>query len=189
MAKITKLSDNPLHPVSFNFNDVEITCPVEQGHRMIPIRTVCQIIDVDFARQDNWLKKHPIYSQLYNPMPTVGADNKARTMNCLSFFDTYGWLNSITQKGRKPGSYEKQQLFMVWLREKIMALYKAIEQVEAENKYERELLQQKQDALNELEERQAKVKELKKQIAEIDKAIEQINIDKVTGQVSLFSSN
>lgn len=71
---------------------------------MIPIRTVCQIIDVDFANQDGWLKKHPIYAQLYTPRTTVGADNKERPMNCLSFFDTFGWLNSITQKGRKPGT-------------------------------------------------------------------------------------
>ncbi len=176
-------------PLELLFQDIQLTCPLANGHRMIPIRTVCQIIDVDFARQDSWLKSHPIYGQLYNPMPTVAGDKKERTMNCLSFFDTFGWLNSITQKGRKAGSFEKQQLFMVWLREQIMQLYKAIEQVQAENAYERELLAKKREKLEEFEQLQSDMKNLKKEIAQIDETLEQINVDKMTGQISMFSKN
>lgn len=110
-------------------------------------------------------------------------------MNCLSFFDTFGWLNSITQKGRKPGSFEKQVAFMAWLREKHMELYKAIEMVEAMNKYERELLAQKQEKLEELDAQQTVLKNLRKEIKQIDDALEQINVDKITGQISMFSEN
>ena len=156
---------------------------------MIPVRTVCQIIDVDFAKQDRWLKKHPIYAQLYTSRSMVGADNKERAMNCLSFFDTFGWLNSITQKNRKSGSYEKQLAFMAWLRERHMELYKTIEMVEAINEYERELLSKKQEKLVELEAQQTSIRELKKELKQIDDALEQINADKVTGQISLFSNN
>lgn len=174
-----------LEPLVLSFEDVNLTCPVENGHRMVPVRTVCQIIGVDFTRQDGWLKSHPIYGQLYNPMPTVGADNKARTMNCLSFFDLFGWLNSITQKGRKEGSYEKQLAFMAWLRERHMEIYKAIDVYRQENQYELELMEKKQGLLDEMDEAQENLRALRSDLKKLNQSIEEVRSKRYTGQTAL----
>jgi len=171
--------------LKLNFKDVQLTCPISEGHRMIPIRTVCQIIDVDFKRQDSWLKSHPFYSQLYKPRPTVASDNKQRMMNCLSFFDTFGWLNSLSNNNRKPGSIEKQNTFMAWLREKHMEIYKSIEMYERENQYERELLDLKMNMIDDLEEAQDKVRLIKKDIKIIDETLQDVRSKRFTGQTAI----
>ncbi len=173
-------------PLELAYGEITLTCPIENGHRMVPVRTVCQIIDVDFARQDSWLKSHPIYCQLYNPLPTVALDNKERTMNCLSFFDLFGWLNSIgNATDRKPGSVEKQMTFMAWLRERHMEIYKAIDVWRQENKYELQLLEDKERALTELETANETVKEVKKRLALLNTTIEDIRAKRFTGQTAL----
>jgi len=182
-----KSDSNPVEmvPVELEFDNIKLSCPIEAGHRMIPVRTICLIIDVDFARQDSWLKKHPIYGQLYKPMPTVAADNKERTMNCLSFFDAYGWLNSIGEKDRKPGSFEKQTLFLAWLRERIMEFYKAVDVWRQENRYELELVEQKEAVLNEIELASNNLKEAKKRLSTINSSIEEVRSKRFTGQTAL----
>jgi len=171
--------------MKLNFQDFELTCPIEHGHRMIPIRTVCQIIDVDFRSQDNWLKSHPIYSQLYRPSTTTGADGKRYKMSCLSFFDTFGWLNSITQKNRKPGSIEKQNLFMSWLREQHMNIYKAIELFQEENKYELSLIEKKEALLDQIQDAQEVARDLKKELKQVVDSIKDIREKRFTGQTAL----
>lgn len=184
MSKSTNLP-TVFQPLELDFQGSTLTCPLENGHRMIPVRTVCDIIDVQFKNQDSWLKKHPIYAQLYLPSTTVAADNKERTMNCLNFFDIFGWLNSIGEKDRKPGSYEKQLVFMAWLRERHMEIYKAVDIFIQENKYELDLIEAKEKALMELEQATDKVKDLKKNLATINESIEDVRSKRFTGQTAI----
>src|SRR3990167_7697708 len=163
-----------IQPIEIEFQGVKLSSPLENGHRMIPVRTVCEIIEVDFKTQDSWLKEHPFFAQLYRPSPTVGADNKDRTMNCLSIFDVDGWLHSIQAKGRKPGSVEKQYAFLAWLREQKLAMYKSIEEFINENKYELQLLDDKSKKLTEIETAQDTLREAKKELATINSTIEQV---------------
>ena len=152
---------------------------------MIPVRTVCSIIDVDFKSQDNWIKGHPFYGQLYSPSTTTGADGKQYQMNCLSIFDIDGWLNSIGPKGRKEGSLEKQYVFMAWLRETKMELYKAIDVFIQENHYELDLIDSKGKVLDEIEENQTKSKDLKKQLGKINMSLDEVRAKRYTGQTAL----
>jgi len=172
-------------PVVLSFQDVEISCPIENGHRMIPIKTICSIIDVDFKSEDTWLKEHSFFSQLYRLSPTVGADGKQREMNCLSIFDVDGWLHSITLKGRKPGSVDKQYAFLTWLREKKLELYKSIELFIEENRYELELIEKKGRLVDALEECQDKTKELRNELKKVNGSIEDVRRLRYTGQTAL----
>lgn len=174
-------------PIQLEFQDFIISCPLEEGHRMVPVKTICEIIDVDFKTQDSWLKKHQFYAQLYRPAYTVGADSKKRKMNCLSIFDVDGWVNSISDNNRRDGSVDKQYAFLAWLREIKLGLYRSIEQIAAENQYERELLTKKGALLDEIEKQALDLKEKKKELAQVNKTLEEINVDKVTGQISLFN--
>lgn len=152
---------------------------------MVPVKTVCQIIDVDFKSQDNWLKDHPFFGQLYRLSTTTGADGKQYSMRCLSIFDLDGWIHSIGMRGRKEGSAERQYAFLAWLRERKLDLYKSIELFAKENTYELELIKMKEKTLDELEAAQENVKELKKKYNQISDTIEDVRAKRYTGQTAL----
>lgn len=172
-------------PTTLEFQGIQISSPVEEGHLMIPVRTICKIIDVAFQKQDSWLKAHPFYCQLYTPRVTVGADNKARMMNCLSILDIDGWLNSIGNKGRKEGSIEKQYALLAWLREEKLKFYKSIDLFMEENQYELELISKKSRLVDELIDAKSVVSEINKEIKKIDRTIDDVREKRFTGQTAL----
>lgn len=172
-------------PAELTFDDVRISCPIQDGHRMVPVKTVCELLDVNYQTQDSWLKAHPFFTQLYRLDYTVGADNKRREMNCMSIFDLYAWVASISNDKRKPGSLEKQYRFMAWLREKMLDTYKSIDVWIQENKYESQLLELKERTEEQLLQAMQTVKELKSKVKEIDTTIEDIRMNRFTGQTAL----
>ncbi len=172
-------------PAELVFEETKLTCPIEDGHRMVPVKTVCTILDIDFQTQDSWLKGHPFFSQLYRLAYTVGADNKQREMNCLSIFDLYAWVASVTDNNRKPGSVERQYRLLVWLREKMLGTYKSIDVWIQENKYEQQLLTLKEETEEQLLIAQQTVRDLKSKMKEIETTIEDIRLNRFTGQTAL----
>ncbi|MBL7780692.1 MAG: hypothetical protein JNM22_05695 [Saprospiraceae bacterium] len=172
-------------PAELVFEETKLTCPIEDGHRMVPVKTVCTILDIDFQTQDSWLKDHRFFSQLYRPAYTVGADNKQREMNCLSIFDLYAWVSSVTLNNRKPGSIDRQYRLLVWLREKMLDVYKSVDVWIQENKYEQQLLTLKEQTEEQLLVAMQTVKELKARAKEIDTTIEDIRMNRFTGQTAL----
>lgn len=181
-------NNSKLPPVKLKFNNKIIECPINEGHPMFPVRTICKLIDVDFKRQDSWLKKHPFLSQLYNPTPTVGADNKVRTMNCLPFFGLISWLGAIGGRDRKQLSIDKQNFFLTWLYQQFSFLYKTKQEFEAENRYEIELMHKKEELLNKIESAQSEVGQLKKELRTVNGGIEEVRTNRWKGQLDLFDS-
>jgi hypothetical protein len=172
-------------PIELEFQGVKLSCPHENGHRMVPVRTVCEIIDVDFKNQDVWLKEHPFFAQLYKPSTTTGADGKQYSMNCLSIFDVDGWLHSIGPKGRKPGSIERQYAFLGWLREQKLALYKSVEEFISENKYEAELEQMRTVMQQQIADTRHLLKEQQAKLKEVDTSLTEIRSNRYNGQTVL----
>jgi len=158
-------------PAELTFEEVKISCPIENGHRMIPVKTICTILDVDYRTQHNWLKEHPFFSQVYRQEGVVAADNKMREMNCLSIFDVYAWVSSISLNNRKEGSFIKQHRFMAWIRERMLESYKSIDVWIQENKYEQQLLSLKDQTEDQLLAAQQVVRELKGRMAEIQSTL------------------
>lgn len=185
MAKVNNLPEIP-ETVELNFKGFPLTCPFKNGHRILPVKTVCQIIDVDYQKQDSWLKAHPIFGQLYTLEVYSSADSKQRKMNCLSFFDAFGWLNSLQKKNRKEGSYEKQLAFIAWIREQIMSIYKDVDHLKFENEREVSMREEKAKKEEELLEIKNKEKLLKQEIKDLADGIEQLIINKYNGQIEMF---
>lgn len=176
---------NAIAPYEVSFQDFKLTCPIEEGHRLLPIKQVCEILDVDYQTQDSWIKQHSFFSQLYRLSYIVAADNKRREMNCMSFFDTYAWACSIDARNRREGSIEKQTMFLSWLREQMMSFYKSVDVFIQENKYEAQLEQMKDEVENQLIESQNQVRLLKHKLKEIDTTIDDIRHNRFTGQTAL----
>jgi hypothetical protein len=174
-----------LNLMQLDFEGTIISCPLEEGHRMVPVKTICEIIDVQFKNQDTWLKEHQYYSQLYRLAYTVGGDSKQREMNCLPVFDILSWLSSISENNRKDGSTAKQYAFMAWLRNEMMAMYKLIEVFQEENNYELSLINQKSALVEKQQEAARELSEIKKQLKQVDDSIEQVRSLRYTGQTAL----
>ena len=172
-------------PVLLKFGGVEITCPLINGHRMVPIKAVCEAIGVSFSAQDNWLKKHQYFAQLYKITYTTGADGKTYQMRCLSIFDIDGWVHSIGIRNRNEDSIQRQYEFLAWLREQKLELYKSIDQIKQENYRELELEKEKNETLHELLEIKTREKSVKERIKRLDTAIDEIRKYRFTGQTAL----
>jgi len=171
--------------VDLDYHGTSISCPITDGHRMVPVKTVCQIIGVDFPTQDNWLKKHKIFSQLYSLDYTTGADGKQYEMRCLPMFDLFAWLTSISQNKRREGSVDKQYAFMAWLRQEMLSMYKLIEVFQEENKYELDLIMKKSDTVDEIAEKNDELKKLKSDLKKIDLSLAEVREKRFTGQTAL----
>lgn len=167
------------------FENVAIPCPVQEGHKMIPVRAVCQILDVDPDNQDVILREHPFFSQLYKPAQALTSDGKQREMKCLSMFDLYAWVSSISIRNRSEQSMQRQYLFLAWIREKMLGAYKSTEAYIQEADYERKLVELKDKTEEEIQEHQRIIADLKKKTKEIEKSIEEIRYNRMTGQISM----
>jgi hypothetical protein len=171
--------------IKLTFNGTELSCPIDEGHKMVPIKPICEMIDVDYSTQNSWLKNHDFFGQLYRLAYTVGADNKERKMNCLSIFDLNSWLASISLNNRKDGSIEKQYALMAWVREQFLDDYKSKMQIVEDRNYELELLHKKDELEEELHDIKRREKELKKELTNVEDTLEKVRYDHATGQITM----
>lgn len=179
-------SENEIVTVQeMTFENVAIPCPVQEGHKMIPVKIVCQILDVGPEKQDLFLKEHPFFSQLYKTAQAVASDGKQREMRCLSMFDLYAWVASISTHSRSEQSLKRQYHFLAWIREKMLTAYKSTEAYIQEADYERKLVELKDKTEEEIQEHLRIIADLKKKTKEIEKSIEEIRYNRMTGQISI----
>lgn len=167
------------------FQGTKLPAPLIGGHRYVPIKTICEMIDVNVKDQSNWIKKHPVFGQLGGIYPLTGADGKTYKMYALPMLDAYSWLSSISPKQRREGSEEKQYAFMAWFREQMVQEYQVVELIEQSLDRERELLRINQQEMKEIKEIEADLKRRKDDIKLRDQRVAQIRHNRVTGQIEM----
>lgn len=171
--------------VNLDYQGNNLPVVTSEGHKMIPVRTVCEIIGVQYKVQDSWLKNHPFYAQLYRLDGVVAADGKVRQMNCLPIFDTLSWLSSITSNKRKEGSADVQYQFMTWLRGKMLEFYHSVDALMVAHREEVSLLKQLNEAQGKLLEYKDLVADQKKEVTKIQNSIAIIQDSKLKTQLRL----
>lgn len=177
---------NELQLLEFDYQGTKLSCPLQQGMRMIPVRPVCELIDINFQNQDKWLKSNPLFNMVYKKVNVKRSDNNNHPMNCLSILDMFGWLNHISNSNnRKEGSYEKQLQLLFWLRELHLGRYKELDVIKEDN--EREILLEEK-----IEDIQIQRADLKRALKELDKeekdakqALEELRINKRSNQIEI----
>lgn len=62
--KKSLMTDERLFPsqdsVSLQFEGIPLTCPIENGHPLIPVKVICHMIDVAYKNQYDWIKNDEI---------------------------------------------------------------------------------------------------------------------------------
>ena len=162
-------------------NGIEIFAVTdEEANVLVPIKTICKAIGVDFAGQFRRIQEDEILAPTIDLRSTVGGDGKDREMVCLPLRYVYGWLFSINPKNV---ASEAKEVVIKYKLECYDALYnhfegqrrKTIEAREAEIK----LLRRR----SQIEDQE---KELKYEKKEIDKNLEKLQQERLNPQPSLF---
>lgn len=106
-------------------------------------------------------------------------------MSCLPFFDTLIWIGSITDKQRRPNSFEKQMALLTWLRGKLLEVYKDVAMIQAENELELQLLERKAEIAEEMATTAEKAKRLQKDMRDVESALSEVRNSRFSNQLAL----
>lgn len=171
--------------ITLEYEGINIPCPIEHGHRMVPVRHVCDALQVKFTNQDTWLKDHPYYSHVYLLTGTRDSQNRTAEMRCLPMFDLLAWVSSIGIHNRSDESVARQYAFMAFFRAKMLEEYQQITVVERSLDQERELLKANEAELEIISQLKADIKQRESKVKQREQRIEAIRFNRVTGQISM----
>lgn len=73
---------------------------------LVPVKPVCEALNIDYATQYSKLKEHPIYNSVIGLSPTRGSDGKLYEMLCIPIEFFPGWLFSINPANVKDEARE-----------------------------------------------------------------------------------
>jgi hypothetical protein len=76
-------------------NGIDLTLIEQNGKKMVPVKTICDILGVDSKAQLDKIKTDPILKSTWGMSTSVGADEKDREMFCLPLKFVFGWLFTI----------------------------------------------------------------------------------------------
>lgn len=79
---------------------------IENGTKLVPVKTICEAIGVSFEPQFTRLKNDPIMGSTITLSVTVAADGKVREMACIPFKYVFGWLFQIDSRNVKAEARE-----------------------------------------------------------------------------------
>lgn len=160
-------------------NGVEILASVVSDG-LIPVKPMCDMLQIDFASQFTKLKDHPIYGPTIVLSTMVAADKKEREMMCLPIEYLAGWLFSINPANVKEEIRENLIKFQIECNKALFRYFfgtqkKVIEQ----NSVEIKLLEE----LAELNQQKAT---LTTSIAEKKKQLDKLREERLKDEPGLF---
>lgn len=86
-------------------NDVQIQI-YENGEKLVPVKPICEALNIDYSGQSQRLKEDPILSSVMGLSPTTGKDGKTYEMQCLPVKYVFGWLFRIDSRNVKEEARE-----------------------------------------------------------------------------------
>lgn len=87
-------------------NNVNIQIMDDNKKQLVPIRPICEALEIDYATQYSKLKDDDFLSSVVGLSPTTGSDGKQYEMVCLPLEFIFGWLFTINPKNVKPEAKE-----------------------------------------------------------------------------------
>lgn len=168
------------------FNGKRIAVLLADGSWWVAVKPICEALEVNYIRAFQNLQDDEILSQLLAKQLTVGADNKMREMVCLPEKYVYGWLFSLRSDSGGLIEYKRKCYDVLFdhfhgaLTGRMTAL---TEKSESELRMI-ELQQKLQEKMLETEEYR-EMMELKQKQKVIAKKLKDLDVELLTGQLSL----
>lgn len=86
-------------------NKVDILL-VENGHKLVPIKPICDALGIDDKAQRDKIKNDEILGSVGVLSTSTGSDKKSYEMFCIPYRFVFGWLFSINPKNVSPEARE-----------------------------------------------------------------------------------
>lgn len=169
----------------FTFEGVDIHCPYESGTVMVPIRAICQMVNVSFATQNKAIKQHPVYGPLYVPRTSMASDKRMVSMLCLPMAVAAMWLASISDRGRNEGSLKSQHELMVVFIAKLADTYKAVNLLKEEMGRYNALLKQREELELTILNSNIEISDHRKMLKKINANLESLKVNTFNPQYEL----
>jgi hypothetical protein len=87
-------------------NNVEVCCSRAGEDVFVPVKPICEALQIQFQAQYNALKEHPIYRSVISLRDTTGADGKTYEMVCMPIKFVFGWVLGINPNNVKEVAQE-----------------------------------------------------------------------------------
>lgn len=107
MIKVQKMNkiEGATTTVVAKINNVEIVV-VENGSKLVPIKPICQALNIDIDSQRKKLNVDPILNSVTVLSTATGADGKQYEMVTIPFKYVFGWLFRIDSRNVKEEARE-----------------------------------------------------------------------------------
>jgi hypothetical protein len=171
--------------MTIQFNGAEIPCPFADGDRMVPVRHICEAIDVQFKNQDTALKNSSFFGPVYPLVGTPTKQNNTQPMRCLPLNLVIAWLSSIQENNRRTGSVEKQHDLMRILLERMKETYQLVEIVAQANNYQLQLIRNKEELMERYQIDKARVAATKRELDKVNASIDEVLSNQSKGIIEL----
>lgn len=102
-------------------NNHHIQVISDNGQKLVPIKPICEILNVDYPTQFQKLKDDEILSSVVTLTVITGADGKKREATSIPLMFVFGWLFKINPDKVKP---EARENFIRFQKECYMVLWK-----------------------------------------------------------------
>lgn len=93
-------------------NNVSILL-IEDEQKLVPIKPICEALNIDYSTQSQRLKEDPILSSVVGLNPTTGKDGKTYEMQCLPLKYALGWLFRIDSRNVKEEAREMLVMYQL----------------------------------------------------------------------------
>lgn len=164
------------------FNGKKLAALSADGQWWVAVKPICEALGVQFNWQHQRIQEHPILGQLSRNSEIVAADGKVREMFCLPERFIYGWLFSL--QANSPELIEYQfQCYEVLYNHFHGTLSKRVDALEERRAINAEIEASKKAIAD--SEHNRRIAELQKLRKAVDKKLQTIDHELVTGQLSL----
>lgn len=144
---------------------------MNEGGQLIPLKPLCQILELSYKNQDRKIREDPYFSQVYQPARIVAADGKERQMNCLPLIEVENWLHATSNTNRTEEQKQKKVDFLSWLRSQRISMFRAVNETSQQNTKEAGIYAQ-------LQRNRSRINELRRENTKLQKELEHMRLER-----------
>ncbi|QNF33078.1 hypothetical protein HUW51_10175 [Adhaeribacter swui] len=123
-----------LEKLEFEGNTIGII-PLD-NQKLIPVKVICEILDLDHVWQTKNLQESLLFSGILKTTKAVAADGSKRDMLCIPALEVEHWIHSVSDTNRTPEQLQKKTAFLLWFRQQRHFFYQTMGDIVQKNKQE-----------------------------------------------------
>lgn len=120
--------------LDFEENTIDIVNLDNQ--KMIPVKVICDILEIQTPGQSKFLQESPLFSSIVKTTKAIAADGSKRDMLCIPALEVEQWIHGISDTNRSKEQVLKKTAFLLWFRQQRHLFYQTIGDIVQNNRQE-----------------------------------------------------